>query len=424
MPEEPRVKVTCKITGKVVEVKTTAKGLPRLPTGWHRDGEGNEVSAEGWKTLYVLRAITIPVSGPENVSWPELREILKTAWGQSTSLSNWAISELSRRDSVRLPGQKKIAKTEHPYLYPDARALFPSVPSQTVVSILNAVDKKYAKLRYDLVWRSAISLPSFRYPIPFPVHNQSWNALRSEEEQRAPLIDVRIGDARVRLRLRSGVEFRRQLAAFDKIVSGDAVKGELALYSRSVSSSSKRNGISSNEAKDGKTMSRVMAKLVAWLPRTPSKNGKNGKVLELKTWKEGLLTATLQGREAPWVLHAEHAQRWIMQQDRRMSNLRDDLKAENRRSPKREQMYARMGAWSAKHTRRLDSLCHEASANVVNFAKRQGCGEILYDDSCREYLPHFPYDKLRQFLAYKADEAGITFTVVTKKADSDPPKDL
>jgi hypothetical protein len=95
-----------------------------------------------------------------------------------------------------------------------------------------------------------------------------------------------------------------------------------------------------------------MAKLVAWLPRTASKNGK-GKTLELSTWPKGLLMATLEGREDPWVLHASHAKRWVFEQDARMGKLRDDLKAENRKSPKREQMYGRMNGWSGKHGRRL-----------------------------------------------------------------------
>ena len=168
MNDEGKVPLKCSVTGKVVMVKPTAKGLPRLPTGWHRDKDGNAICGEGWKTLYVLRAVTIPVVGPVGIDWKELREIMKTAWGQSTSLSNWAISELSRRDIVRRQQDEKLPKQEHPYLYPEARIQFPGIPSQTVVSILHCIDKKYSKARFDLVWRSAISLPVLSLPCPFP----------------------------------------------------------------------------------------------------------------------------------------------------------------------------------------------------------------------------------------------------------------
>ena len=75
---------------------------------------------------------------------------------------------------------------------------------------------------------------------------------------------------------------------------------------------------------------------------------------------------------------------------------------------------------------RLDSLCHEASANLVNFAMRQQVTEIHYDDSNREFVAHFPYDKLKQYLGYKADEAGINFLAHTPEdldIDQEPDKD-
>jgi hypothetical protein len=415
------MKLRCAATGKEVKVKPTPSGAPRPPRGWKRHGE-QYYSPQGWQSLYLLRAITIPIVGPHGeTNWPELREAMHAAWSQATSLSNWAISELSRRDVRRLPEMEKLPALDakRAYLYPEARELFPGIPTNTVVSILNAVGGKYRKLRYDLIWRAAISLPSFRYPTPFPIHNQAWKAAWSEDERHAPLITANIGGRKLVLQLRGGVEFRRQLSAFGKIVSGEAVAGELAFYGRRVSESAHRNGLPVNGSQGEQRMqTRIMAKMVAWLPRADAPKREKQKTITLCTCPTSLLLATIEGREDPWVLNADHARRWIAQETRAMQRLREDLKAESRRSPKREVMLSRMASRSAKHNRRIDTLCHEASANLINFARRQRATHIIYDDSSKEYLPSFPWAKLLNYLTYKADEAQISFHHASAKVVS------
>jgi hypothetical protein len=419
--EAGKLTIRCAATGQSAQVKATPKGAPRPPTGWKHWGE-QYYSPAGWKSLFVLRAITIPVSGPaEGADWPELRTILKSAWGQATSLSNWAISELSRRDTVRGPAMEKLPPMARCYLYPQARALFPGIATASVVSILTAVERKYRKLRYELVWRSAISLPSFRYPTPYPVHNQGWKASRSQDDRREPLVSANVGGHKIALRLRGGVEFRRQLAAFDQIAAGEAVPGELALYERRVSMSAGRNGIALNGgAGEQRTMSRIMCKMVAWLPRGEppgaAKKKSKARILTLCTSPSSLLMGTLEGREEPWLYNADHARRWVATERAHMERLRQDLKAESRRAPLRKLMASRMASWSAKHKRRLETLCHQASAAAVGFAARQRATQIVYDDSCRQYLPSFPWADLAQKILYKADGFGISFVTHSASA--------
>lgn len=414
--------VRCAATGKKLKVRPTPAGAPRPPRGWkHHNGE--YYSPEGWQGLYLLRAVTIPVVGPHDwteVSWTDLRTALKTAWGQATALSNWAISEFSRRDVVRRPDMEKLPPPDPKrfYLYQEAREQFPGIPTNTVVSILNSVAGKYRKLRFDLVWRNAISLPSFRYPTPFPIHNQAWKASYSEDDRKAPLITANVGGYKLTLRLRGGAEFRRQLAAFEQMVSGEAITGELALYERRVSQGAHRNGIDVNGSEgEQRAMSRIMCKMVAWLPRPKPTAGRKKKqqekLLSVSTSQDSLLVAKVDGREDPWVLNADHARRWVTHEARHMQRLREDLKAESRQSPKRDVMLSRMATWSRKHTRRMDSCCHEASANLINFARRQAVTHILYSDACRDYIPSFPWAKLLTYLTYKADEAGISFAIAS-----------
>src|SRR5690606_24643887 len=73
------------------------------------------------------------------------------------------------------------------------------------------------------------------------------------------------------LRLRGGHEFRRQLASFAAIASGDAVRGQLDLYPKD---------------------SAIMCKMVAWLPRRVPAAGLSG-TLHVRTMPDSLLRARI-----------------------------------------------------------------------------------------------------------------------------------
>src|SRR5688500_19891050 len=79
-----------------------------------RDG-GTRVPA-GWKCLrqqfwcpackrqrFVLRAIALPVSGPADATWEELRAALHTAFAETTRCANWLATQFYARDRHREP---------------------------------------------------------------------------------------------------------------------------------------------------------------------------------------------------------------------------------------------------------------------------------------------------------------------------------
>ena len=35
--------------------------------------------------------------------------------------------------------------------------------------------RTYRAVRYDVVWTSRKTVANYRYPTPFPIHNQSWS---------------------------------------------------------------------------------------------------------------------------------------------------------------------------------------------------------------------------------------------------------
>ena len=89
-----------------------------------------------------------------------------------------------------------------------------------------SVQCKYRAARYAVVWTAAASLPTHRYPTPFPVSSLGWHATIEADQA---IVSVRIGDARWRLRLKRGPQLRRQMTAFRQITKGEAIPGELAI---------------------------------------------------------------------------------------------------------------------------------------------------------------------------------------------------
>src|SRR5262245_8806619 len=120
----------------------------------------------------VVRAVTFPVVSPVSATWKDLRAALFAAWNATTQTSNWMMRECYARDVRRTAELTKLPKMPRLYLYPEARILFPELPSQTVAALERAVQRKYRALRFKILWTSAVSLPTFRYPTPFIVHNQ------------------------------------------------------------------------------------------------------------------------------------------------------------------------------------------------------------------------------------------------------------
>lgn len=96
-------------------------------------------------------------------------------WTVTTQASNWMMTELYARDVRRGSGEEKMPAMKPVYLYPEARARFPELPSQTVAAMEQAVTKKYRAERRDIIWTCRRSLPTYRYPSPFPIPGQGWS---------------------------------------------------------------------------------------------------------------------------------------------------------------------------------------------------------------------------------------------------------
>jgi hypothetical protein len=382
--------------------KELATSSERIPTGWKRRPDGIYCT-DCWRARYVLRAVTIPVVGPVGNEWPEFREAMRQGWGRATEASNWMLSELFTRDVRRTPDMDKLPTMPKIYLYPEARKLFPELPSQTLASMENAIKSKYRKTRYKLLWTNEVSLPNYCYPSPFVVPNQGWSAIYGPEN--VPLVQFRLAGNRWTLRLRGGHQYRRPLKSFAQIVSGLAVSGELAIYRQRANGNDHRNGMSDRGASGQHAHYRVMCKMAAWLPRDVDPLPREG-VLFVTTADDALLVALNAKNERLWTINADHVLRWSAENRRRNQRRSEDRKMEVRGAGHMDSSGERH---SLKYRRRMKTACDQFAAQVVNYAKRWKFAAVRAIAADSEYAPDFTWFALWQAIEQRCNHHGIEF---------------
>lgn len=394
--------ISCTKCGAHADAKKTTKGNARLPRGWRRH-EGVWCT-KCWQAAYAIRAVTIPVVGPVSCSWTELRQQLTTAWGEATRMANWCMTQYYTRDLRREPGATKLAPPPTVYLYPEARAHFPSLAPRTVVSIDHAIQGTYRAARFKILWTNESSLPTFRYPYPLPLPDDSFGLRLGGD--RELVCDVRLSAAstdRITLRLRGGRNYFRQRAEIQECISGKAIPVEATLYRKRAHPGDHRSGVTKS--------ARVMLKVVAWFARSTPPEHDSARVLTLRTGRECFLVGELQGSNNAWTIKAEQLLDWVHQHKRdvRRFQFSDDgldRGDSNVRSRRREALEEKR----KKYACRVDSFVKEAAAATIKFAMRARVTCVSYDDGYRGYVDPFPWSNLRSQLQEKCDEAGIIFT--------------
>jgi hypothetical protein len=285
----------------------------------------------------VLRAIAMPVVEIMNGTWEEFRVALRQMWATTTQAANWMMTELYARD-VRRTSEPKLLPMPRVYLYPEARARFPQLPSASIAALEQATQAKYRAKRYEVIWTCSASLATYRYPTPFSVPNQGWSVELVNER---PVVGARMGEreGRWKLRLKSNPRFRRQLEAVRLMTAGAAERGSLDLYQQMI---------------DGKPQ--VMCKLVAWLPRIARSSLREG-TLSVRTAADSLLVAVNEKDEKLWSYHADQVRRWSEEHRKQLQRWADDSKFEQGPVPAFTQ---RREEAAAKYRARMNSAVQPA----------------------------------------------------------------
>lgn len=404
----------CCECGDVEAGKPSKSGRENLPRGWKEHPEGQHHCRRCWGDNWCLRTVTIPVAGPVDGTWEEFRAALKSCWSRSTQWANWAVRELVRNDVVRLPEHERMPAMPPVYLYGLAREQgFPVADSQSRQAVFRDVERKYRASRYRAIWLRSQAPPSYRYPVPFPVHDDAWKVSFGDDGE--ILVSLPLDGRRWVIRLRGGAEFRRQRGDVRRIVSGGARQGQAAVYSRRVQVSANRNGVDGRDPGGGRNgISRVMFKFVIQVPKRSG--GQDGSTLHVRSDAGSFLVYRVDDGDVKY-LHADHLRRWIAGHRRKLDRMSDDLKHE-KRWPKRVRRKAveSKDGWLRKHHHRLDSFTHEASAMLAGFAARNRVSRVSLDLSERSFVAEFPWHQFQERLAYKLDERRISLDVVAGAA--------
>ena len=364
----------------------------------------------------VIRAAELPVNRCLNMPWADFCKLVHGCWAQSTCLVNWGVQQLAKGDVVRTPKMKSLPKMPKVYLYGLAKkkyhawAWWAGAYAQAN-GVLREGEQRYRALRKQIVWDRSAVLPTFRYPHPFPVHNQCWSA---RYEHGRPVVRVQLPGGMVDLELRGGAEFGRQLALFRSLVDGKAKQCALAIRGHLTSSSNGRQTMEEREpgGSDRKHW-RILVKLVV---KTEATQRTADRVLTLCTDPAALWVAELDGRRA-WALNADHIRRvceWKAAHDVLLQRWGEDTKAERRGDPdRRRQFNESRERRCQKHARRMDSWIKESVAHLLRFCLRQKVGEVLYLDRDRGFADSFEWYKLNKRLVDEMTRNGIVLNTET-----------
>lgn len=346
----------------------------------------------------VVRAMTLPVGVSIGLEWKELNAKLNECWRLSTDLANWCVHSLYRIDTPNEPKTPEAVKKW--YGYGEASKSYAkwgewAGAMASAQCVIRAVQRKYIQTRFDVMFRHDAKSLTYRFPYPFPVHNQSWSM---RYDHGFPVVSLTLPGIKDRLdiRLKRRADFGRQLAMFRQLHDGTAVSGEAAIY---------RNGKGD-----------VLVKLVGHFPQREAGKERSHACF-LHTDPNALLVAEIDGR-APWILNADHLKRWQAVHRVYRQRMSEDLKREKRMSrEQRADALKSMDLRCEKHRHRLDTAVHQLSAQVARFCERQGVATVAYDDTIKTYIPDgFPWCQLKEKLRYKLEGMGVEWIDGTSRA--------
>jgi hypothetical protein len=384
--------VVCATSMPPVTGDRLARGWKRLPTGLTCP----TCVTAGWS----LRAHSIPIAGPVEDTWETFRPALRQAFGDVTACANWMLMACYARDVRRELGATKLGKMPKLYLYPEARAQWPTLASQTVADLEQRVKRTYAAQRYELLWLQRRTLATLRYPQPIPLPAQMISVERTDGG--AWHVSLRLADRRWTLRLRTGPEFARQIAALESVRAGVGVLGGAVL--REISA---RQGDHRSESAPA---TRLLVTLVIRQP-VSRQEAVEARVLRLRTTADRLWVGDLPRQPAAYVASGDALRAVVCGCDRRTDRIDEDLAVSRRWIPReREALREKRQAIASRAQQAVMTRCHTLSRQLVEWARAQRVTTIVYDDRVQSFLVRAPWHRLRGLVEEKAAAIGIAVT--------------
>ncbi len=424
MPIDTEVRKTCDGCGRSVKSRLGKDGeTVLLPRGWRRIGDqslcndqhkgGTKVQGCISRRYYVrsFRAQIVGVDEFENDgrTWEDCRKALAAAGRDSARFGNWAVQQLYAADpAVGIPtsewpktkgGKPKLPTLPVVNLY--RPELFPNISGGTISALGQMVRGWYTDRRYEVFMSLARSVESYRFGfLPVEVRAADWKL--AAKDGKFIFRRVTIGPGKSwSLKVYCDT---RNLAHLKACANGSAVPLALKIVRRSKQPIPGTNG---------KPTKAWFCRVSVLLPRTARRSSHVETTLTLGHDAESLLYGTLEDGSV-FELPGTDLRKLIVGGDKADKKRQVDLSIYRGIMPKRK-----LARWSKDRTRacenrsrKIDYLVHCAAAALVRWCVSRRVTSVDYEITDRGFVPHFPWRKLRDYIACGLEAAGIGLHVV------------
>lgn len=329
------------------------------------------------------------------------------AWRLSTDLANWAGRELLVHDVRRTPDMETLPEYVSLNLYrhwnttvPEATRRAWDGATQSAAAVLKLVEQKWKADRYKALWRGNVTPSFFRYPHPVVVPAQAarlgWRT--HPGGGRVPVVSLLLpGFGRVAVAADHGRDWKRNIALYDLLASGAAVRGDVRVVAR-------------------RDRDRVTGVALFVAGRFPVATGPGGtKVATVRTAPDALLVVEVPGRQ-PFYLYRPDLIGHVAARSRYRDWRAHDLKREKRWPAEQRRRFVLAGQpATAKYDHRVRTITQQCVRSVADFVARQRCATVEYDDTNQTYCRDYRYYDLREGLRSALTAAGIAFQPVNQQ---------
>jgi hypothetical protein len=359
--------------------------------------------------------MVLPVLKPlePSTNWKDFGKALNESFDYCVVAYNTILTNLFLADvKAMAAAPDEIPKIKWPNTYQMACKATPGLPPGTISALDQLARNRYKGKNSDGIpyrvagLRGLSGLPNSVHGRIMIVRNQEWHKhLVVTDEKIAISFPLLRRETRqlewwtIELKRydRHGRE-RYQVGVLRRLAAGELTGGDLVLY---------RKG----------QRKIVMAGITCYLP---IKEVQSGRTATCKLGGRTIFSVTLEGRDKPWLYHADGFRRRARAHKQRLKRLSDDYKFE----PRKDRSHARrgMGESARKQNERKANAIHVAAGWLINFCVRQGCSNLIYDETDCKLDIAIPPSELRIKVMDKAKIAGIAVTVLGGKDEKDTDK--
>lgn len=334
----------------------------------------------------VKRALTMPVRdvafGKPSGNWENDPTALKAFWAcckagwcEGARAACWLATQLAAHEPPRAAdGLLPRFEVDQKPINAEGRLLFPLLDSQIYYQIAKNVRASYVKDRLDVFRKNSRSLRTFRSPFPIPLPAAQFPLVL--DAAGLPCMQIRLWDPNngeptqttFTVRLEHGKDFEWHKEVLTRCVAGELKHGAASI-------------------KRGKRGDLMMV-VPVHIPVDPIKKTIKNALL-VSTNPGALLTVQIEGkrRGKPLILNED----WLLMKIQRHTLFRqrfsEDMRHEVRRNKQfKRNHYRALRARCESHEDRVKDRLHKVTRSVADFAQRNRCAVVVYDDRDRSYF--------------------------------------